>query len=283
MSITRGVIALRERRGYPPGMEAASTFLGFGDLLREWRRRRNLSQLELSLNSDVSARHLSFVETGRSKPSRDMVVRLAETLEVPLREQNTLLMAAGYAPLYAERTLESDDMEPVRSALDRFLRAHEPYPALVTDRHHNLLASNDALATVTSGCAPQLLEAPANAIRVALHPEGMAPRTLNLAEWSAHLLARLRREALLSGDPALEELHAEMAAYPGVETELRAEERSAADIVVPLRLADGEDELAFFSTICTFGTPLDVTLSELSIEAFYPVNAKTATRLLQAL
>jgi len=262
-------------------MAVASPAPRFGELLREWRKRRSVSQLELSLDSDISARHLSFVETGRSKPSREIVVRLAETLDVPLRERNALLLAAGYAPLYGQRSLESEEMEPVRSALDRFLRAHEPYPALVIDRHHDLIAANDALGALTDGCAPELLAAPANAVRIALHPEGMAPRTVNLAEWSAHLLARLRREAAITGDPALEELHEEVCAYPGVEREAAPADHAAADIVVPLRLSEGERELAFISTLSTFGTAIDITLSELSIEAFYPANAETAMRMMR--
>jgi transcriptional regulator with XRE-family HTH domain len=248
-------------------------------MLREWRRRRSLSQLALSLDSDVSARHLSFVETGRSKPSREMVVRLAETLEVPPRERNSLLLAAGYAPLYPERSLDSQEMEPVRRALDRFLRAHEPYPAVVIDRHHNLLAGNDALAALTAGCAPELLEPPANAIRIALHPRGMAPRTTNLEEWSAALLARLRRECAITGDAELEALLAEVAAYPGVSS-LPAG-GAAHEIGVELRLREGDHELAFISTISTFGTAIDITLAELAIEAFYPANADTAMRMLR--
>jgi hypothetical protein len=168
-------------------------------------------------------------------------------------------------------------MAPAREALDRFLSAHEPYPALVVDRSHDILAANRALAKVTAGCAPHLLEPPANAIRVALHPEGMAPRTLNLPEWSAHLLARLRREAAITADPKLEALRAEVEGYPGVDTaEPATVDRIGADLVVPLRLRDGDGELAFISTIATFGTAVDITLAELSIEAFYPADAHTA-------
>ena len=264
-----------------PLMAASGTVPGFGDLLRGWRQRRKVSQLELSLESAISARHLSFVETGRSKPSREVVVRLAETLQVPLRERNAMLLAAGYAPIYSERPLQSEEMEPVRSALDRFLRAHEPYPALVVDRRHNLLAANDALATMTAGCADHLLAAPANAIRIALHPEGMAPRTLNLAEWSAHLLTRLSREAAATGDAELEALREEVAAYPGVHAAPPAKDPPDAGILVPLRLKAGEDVLSFISTISTFGTAIDITLSELSVEAFYPANARTAEHMLR--
>jgi transcriptional regulator with XRE-family HTH domain len=252
-----------------------------GDLLRVWRRRRNLSQLELALNAEVSSRHVSFVETGRARPSREMVLHLAEHLEVPLRERNGLLLAAGYAPLYRERSLETTEMAPVHEAIERFLRAHEPYPAVVLDRHYNLVSANDATALLTAGVDPDLLEPPANAYRIALHPRGMAPRIANLNEWSPHLLHRLRRRAAITGDPQLQRLHEELVDYPDVIVEPLPEETPGADIVLPLRLRDGDSELAFLSTISTFGTPLDITLAELSIEAFYPANALTATRLLR--
>jgi transcriptional regulator with XRE-family HTH domain len=170
-------------------------------LVRAWRQRRNLSQLELALGAEVSSRHLSFLETGRARPSREMVIRLAGELEIPMRERNALLLAAGYAPIYPEHPLDAPEMAPVRQALDRFLRAHEPYPALVVDRHHNLVTANDALDMLVDGVSPHLLEPPANGMRIALHPDGMAPRTLNLAEWSAHLLGRLRRQMQATGDP----------------------------------------------------------------------------------
>ena len=254
-----------------------------GELLRSWRQRRNLSQLELALEAAVSPRHLSFLETGRARPSREMVVRLAEELQVPLRERNALLLAAGYAPVYAERRLDAPEMAPVRQALDRFLRAHEPYPAVVVDRYHNLIAANDALDLLLDGVASALLEPPANGMRIALHPEGMAPRTLNLAEWSAHLLQRVRREAQLTGDPRLASLHDELVGYPGVQVTPPDGDVQPADIVLPLRLVDTDDggELRFFSTLSTFGTAADITLSELAIEAFYPANAHTAMRLLR--
>jgi transcriptional regulator with XRE-family HTH domain len=254
-----------------------------GELLRSWRRQRNLSQLELALGADVSSRHVSFVETGRAQPSREMVLRLAGELEVPLRDRNTLLLAAGYAPIYPERSLDAPEMTPVRQALDRFLRAHEPYPALVVDRHHNLIAANDALDLLLDGVSPGLLEAPANAMRIALHPEGMAPRTLNLAEWSAHLLHRVRRETQISGDPQLAGLYDELTGYPGVSTVPTHPNIQPADILLPLKLLDldGKSELAFFSTLSTFGTAADITVSELAIEAFYPANAHTAMRLMR--
>jgi transcriptional regulator with XRE-family HTH domain len=280
VSITCEVVALGAPARTLLPMEAATAPLGFGELLRSWRRRRRLSQLELSLDSDVSARHLSFVETGRSRPSREMVVRLAETLEIPLRERNALLLAAGYAPAYSERPLSDEEMQPARSAIDRFLRAHEPYPALVVDRWHDIVAANDALGSLTTGCADWLLAPAPNAIRIALHPEGVAPRIRNFDEWSEHLISGLRREAALTGDRRLEELLAEVEAYPGVRAgDGRAP--GAPSLFVPLRIADGEEELAFVSTIATFGTAVDITLAELSVEAFYPANARTATRLLE--
>jgi transcriptional regulator with XRE-family HTH domain len=263
-------------------MAVATAPTPVGDLLRSWRQRRSLSQLELSLNAAVSSRHLSFVETGRARPSREMVLRLAEELQVPLREQNALLLAAGYAPSYQERPLDAPEMETVRQAVDRFLRAHEPYPAIVIDRYHDLLGSNDATQVLLEGVAPELLEPPANALRIALHPEGMAPRTLNLGEWSAHLLQRLHREAQVTGDPRLDSLYDELVGYPGVVVRPPHAEVESSDIVLPVRLrdTDGQGELAFFSTLSTFGTAVDITLSELSIEAFYPANAPTAMRLL---
>jgi MmyB-like transcription regulator ligand binding domain len=236
--------------------------------------------MALSLDAAISARHLSFVETGRAQPSREMVLHLAEHLEVPLRDRNQLLLAAGFAPLYLERSLDSEEMANVRGALDRFLRAHEPYPAVVVDRHHNLLAANDALGVLTDGVAPELLQPPANGIRVTLHPDGMAPRITNLGEWSAHLLQRLRRQAAITGDPEFERLYAEVVEYPGVATEPPGAE-TFTEIAVPLRIRSGPDELSFLSTLSTFGTAVDITLSELAIEAFYPGDAQTALRLLR--
>ncbi len=250
-----------------------------GGLLREWRLRRKLSQFELSLRAAVSSRHLSFVETGRARPSRELVLHLADRLEIPLRERNVLLLAAGYAPAYAQRALDADELAPARAALERFLRAHEPYPALVLDGRYTILSANDAVARLTEGVAPELLAAPANALRVTLRPDGMAPRIANLGEWSGHLLQRLRRRIALSGDAELERLHAELAAYPGVE--LDPPRATAVDVLVPLRLRAADGDLSFLSTVSTFETALDVTLDELSVEAFYPADAATANRLLR--
>jgi transcriptional regulator with XRE-family HTH domain len=250
-----------------------------GAQLRDWRRRRRLSQLDLALEAGISTRHLSFVETGRSRPSAEMVLHLADQLGVPLRERNQLLLSAGYAPAYAQRDLDAPDMGPVREAMEQVLRGHEPYPAVVVDRHWGMVAANAAVALLTEGVAADLLEPPANVLRIALHPDGMAPRIVNLAEWRAHLLERLGREAVVTGDPALAALHAEVAAYPHPEPAAVSRDPGAADIAVPLRIRAGAEELAFISTVTTFGTATDVTVAELSIESFFPADAGTAEAL----
>lgn len=251
-----------------------------GHLLREWRARRNLSQFQLASGAAVSARHLSFIETGRARPSREMVLHLADRLEIPLRERNRVLLAAGFAPAYGERPLDSQEMAPVREALERFLTAHEPYPALVLDRHWNLVLANGAIAPLLEGVAPELLEPPANALRATLHPDGMAPQILNFDEWSAHLVHRLRREIALTGDTELDHLLAEVLTYPNVRSEPPpVAAAAAAEIVLPLHLRHGSGRLSFFSTLTTFGTAADVTLAELAVEAFYPADAETAAAL----
>jgi transcriptional regulator with XRE-family HTH domain len=249
-----------------------------GPLLRDWRRRRRLSQLDLALEAGVSARHLSFVETGRSRPSADMVLHLADQLEIPLRERNQLLLAAGYAPRYGSRSLEDPDLSQVRDAVGHVLAGHEPYPALAVDRCWNLVMSNSALGPLLDGVAPELLVPPVNCIRLALHPDGLAPRILNLGEWRGHLLHRLGRQLQATGDPQLEVLLDEVRDYPGP---LAVDAPEAGAIMVQLRLAapDGDGELAFFSTVTTFGTAADVTISELSVEAFFPADSQTAERL----
>src|SRR3954471_6243874 len=264
-------------------MTAISASAGVGPLLRDWRSRRRLSQMELALDADVSARHLSFVETGRSKPSRDLVLQLAEHLEVPLRERNALLLAAGYAPAYGERALGDEAMAPVRDALERLLEGHEPFPAVAVDRQWELVAANEpALALLTDGVAPALLEPPANTLRISLHPDGLAPRIVNLAEYSGHLLQLVAREAAATNDPALVALHEELAGYPGVDAGPRPHD-PAESLFIPLRMVgpDGT-ELSFFSTIARFGTALDVTVAELAIESFFPADEETAARLRSA-
>jgi transcriptional regulator with XRE-family HTH domain len=246
-----------------------------GAMLRDWRLRRRLSQLELALEAGVSSRHLSFVETGRSRPSAEMVLHLAEQLEVPLRDRNQLLLAAGYAPAFAQRDLDAPELGPVREAIDQVLRGHEPYPALVIDRHWGLVAANRPLGALVAGVDEQLLEPPVNVLRLSLHPAGMAPRIVNLGQWRAHLLERLAAEALASGDPALSVLHEELASYPGGES-ADGLDPGFADIAVPLRLRHRGDELAFISTKTSFATAVDVTVAELSIESFFPADEQTA-------
>jgi transcriptional regulator with XRE-family HTH domain len=246
-----------------------------GELLRDWRERRGLSQLRLALAVDVSARHLSFIETGRSHPSRAMLLRLVTPLDLRLRERNRLLLAAGYAPLFEDRPVETGGSDIVLAALDRFLRTHEPYPAVILDRHLNLIAANAGVGLLTEGTAPELLEAPANALRVALHPDGMAPRIANLPEWRAHLLARLHRQAEATGDQRLTALHDELSAYPGG----LSRPPGPVDVVVPLRYRAAGAELSFLSITAVIGTPMDVTVEELAIESFYPADPQTAKAL----
>ncbi|MGC9666449.1 helix-turn-helix domain-containing protein [Planosporangium sp. 12N6] len=250
-----------------------------GELLRRWRERRRLSQLELSIQADISTRHLSFVETGRSRPSRDMVLRLADELDVPLRDRNDLLLAAGYAPVYAETTLDAPRMSAIRGAVRLVLTAHEPYPAVVVDRHWNLVDANATLGLLLTGVAAALLDPPVNVLRVSLHPDGLAPRIVNLGEWRAHLLGRLRRQVGSTADPVLADLYDELRGYPCDQPEPEVELPGPGDVVVPLRVRHSGGELAFVSTVATFGTPLDITVAELAIESFFPADPATATAL----
>lgn len=252
---------------------------GIGGLLRAWRQRRRLSQLDLAGAAEVSARHLSFIETGRSRPSRELVLHLAEHLEVPLRDRNALLVAAGFAPIYRETPLDASEMTAVRDALARIVRSHEPYPALVVDRRWDVLLANDAaLGVLTAAVKPELLHPRPNALRVALHPDGLASCIDNFAEWSGHLLERLDRQITASGAPDLVALAQELRTYPGVPATVRSS--PVADrLFVPLVLRQGDRRLRFFSTIATFGTALDVTIAELAIESFFPADADTAAAL----
>ena len=261
-------------------MSVASSAFGVGRLLRDWRHRRRLSQLGLALEAEVSARHLSFVETGRSRPCREFVLHLAEHLDVPLRDRNSLLLAAGYAPVHHETPLDAAEMAPVRSAIDKILAGQDPYPAVVVDRRWDLVSMNRAGRDIlTVGVAPELITPPVNALRVSLHPEGLAPRIVNLAEYSSHLLTRLDRQATLSADPALIALGNELRRYPEVANGPPAGADPAALLFVPLVLRLAERQLTFFSTIATIGTALDVTLAKLAIESFFPADDVTAAAL----
>ncbi len=245
-----------------------------GTLLRQWRQRRRLSQLDLALEAEVSTRHLSYVETGRAAPSREMLLRLAERLEVPLRERNALLLAGGYAPMYPERPLADPSMDAARRAVDLLLAGHMPYPALAVDRWWNVLAHNPAMLWLLDGAAPELLAPPVNALRLALHPQGLAPRILNFGDWRAHLISRLHQQVQASADARLAALLAEVQDFPH---EAPADHGpDLGGVAVPLRLRAGDAVLEFLSTISVFGTPVDVTLSELALETFFPADPATA-------
>lgn len=250
-----------------------------GALLKTWRQRRRLSQLDLALEAEISTRHLSFMETGRSLPSREMVLRLADRLQMPLRERNALLMAAGYAPLYPERTLDDPALQAARKAMDLVLAGHEPYPALAVDRHWHLVAANKAVPPLLAGVEESLLQAPCNVLRLSLHPGGLAPRIANLAQWRAHLFERLRRQIEVSGDPFLAALLQELQAYPAPDDAAAHGHGEPGAVVVPLQLRTPNGVLSFISTITVFGTPVDVTLSELALESFFPADAATAAAL----
>jgi transcriptional regulator with XRE-family HTH domain len=250
----------------------------FGDLLRQWRRRRALSQLALSAEAEISQRHLSFLESGRSAPSRDMVLRLAEGLDVPLRDRNLMLSVAGFAPIYRDRAPDDPDLVAAQQAVAAILKAHEPFPALAIDRHWNLLQANAALAPLLAGVAAELLVPPVNVLRASLHPGGLAPRIENFREWRAHILARLDRQIDLGADPALAALREELAGYPvpAGNPPWRSRAIGPSAIAVPLVLESGSGRLSFLSATTVFGTALDISLSELAIETFLPADQRTA-------
>lgn len=269
--------------GYRAGVTAATMSRKqspIGEMLRYWRERRRVSQLDLSIEAGISTRHLSFVETGRSMPSRDMVLHLAESLEVPLRERNHLLLAAGYAPVYGEASMDAPQMAPVREAIRLVLKAHEPYPAVVIDRGWNLVDANATAGLLTALAAPSLLAPPVNVLRLSLHPDGLAPHIVNLGQWRAHLLSRLRREISVTADGELIALLAELTEYPCDQAE--PDVLAPGEVVVPLHIRSEVGELRFFGTVATFGTPLDVTVAELSIESFFPADHETAQALRRA-
>lgn len=254
--------------------------LAIGEHLRDWRQRRRMSQMDLALDAGVSTRHLSFVETGRAAPSRDMILKLAECLDIPLRERNVLLVAGGFAPVFPERGLDHPAVAAARRAIDIVLAGHEPYPAVALDRHWNLVAHNRAIAPLIEGCDPTLLAPPVNMLRLALHPKGIAPRIDNLAEVRTHLIARLRRQFEVSADAGLQALLAEVTAYPvPLAHPHPRKDREADALFIPVRLRSSAGRLTLISATTLFGTPVDVTLSELAIETFLPADAETAERL----
>jgi transcriptional regulator with XRE-family HTH domain len=247
-----------------------------GEHLREWRQRRHLSQLDLAGDAEISARHLSFVETGRAAPSRDMVLKLAERLEVPLRERNVLLVAAGFAPAFPQRSLDDPALKPARAAIDLVLRAHEPNPALAYDRHWNLVSANRMVMPLLAGIPASLLIPPINILRLAFHPDALTGRTVNIAEWCGHLLERLHRQCEITADPALIKLYGELKAYP---LPTRSAPLPPDNVAIPFKLRLDGDVLSFMSATMIFGTPVDVTLSELAIETFFPADEFTAERM----
>ncbi|MCZ4076421.1 helix-turn-helix transcriptional regulator [Rhodococcus sp. H36-A4] len=249
----------------------------FGALLRQWRSHRRVSQLELSSKAEVSTRHLSFVETGRSQPSREMVLRMCVHLDVPLRERNRLLLAAGFAPVYPANDLASPQMEPARIAVREVLEAHSPYPAVAVDRTWNIVDANAAVAVLTQVVSPALLaDQPLNALRLTLHPDGMAPHITNLGQWRAAVLAALLRSAHARADAEMLALHDELLTYPGGELDSDHAVTDPGAVYVPLKLRVGDTDLSFLAIIATFGTALDITLSELAIESFFPADAVTS-------
>ncbi len=248
-----------------------------GEQLRHWRQARRMSQMDLALDAEISPRHLSFLETGRSRPSRDMVLRLAERLEIPLRQRNAMLLAAGFAPAYASRPLDDPDLAEARQAVEKILKGHEPFPALAVDRHWTMLAHNDASPTRLAGVSPALLDPPVNVLRLSLHPEGLARRIVNLGEWKRHLIDRLKNQVAASGDPVLGRLVEELKAYPAEAP--RAPFESSQSVFLPLVLRSEAGILSFFSTTTVFGTPVDITLSEIAVEAFFPADRATGEAL----
>jgi transcriptional regulator with XRE-family HTH domain len=254
-----------------------------GSLLRQWRERRHVTQLELALDAEVSARHLSFVETGRSKPGREMLLRVLEQLEVPFREQNQVLLAAGHAPAYPERSLDDPDLAPVREALDVILSGHEPYPAVAVDRVWNMVAANSAMFALTDAIEidPELLEPPINVMRVGLHPRGLGPLFVNLGDWHAHWLKRLKHQLAATGDEQLASLIDEVAGYPVPEPEHEPlSELAASEMLGPVRVRTPDGgELAFFGMFASFDTPFEVTTSELAVELLFPADRTTAETL----
>ncbi len=250
-----------------------------GEHVKAWRTRRRYSQLECALDVEMSQRHLSFIESNRTKPSRDMILRIAEHLDVPLRERNAMLLAAGYAPHYQHRLLDDPSLAAARRAIEQILKAHEPFPALSVDRHWTLVSANAAISPLLSVVSDQrLLEPPVNVLRLSLHPHGLAPHIVNLGEWRHHIFDRLRRQIDISADTGLMQLLIELQQFPGDDGD--ANEVSEANaVMIPLRLSLPGGTLNFFSTTTVFGTPLDITLSEIALECFYPADAQTAEAL----
>ncbi len=271
----------RNPRPALPHRPAPAGPASFGDHLRTWRQQRHLSQLELADEADISTRHVSFMETGRTNPSRDMVLRLCERLAIPLRERNALLVAAGYAPMYRERALDDPALAAARQAVELVLKGHEPCPAIALDRCWNVVATNRAaLALLSAHVSPELLAPPINVFRLSLHPQGLAPRIANLAQWRAHLFERLRQQIQATADPTLIALQAELLEYPAPEeTTPLVLAGEMLGVVMPFCFESVHGMLSLISTTTIFGTPVDVTLQELAVESFFPADEFTAQAL----
>jgi transcriptional regulator with XRE-family HTH domain len=252
-----------------------------GALVRTWRLQRGLSQLDLAVEAEISQKHLSFIESGRSTPSRDMVLQLAEHLDVPLRERNAMLLAAGFAPIFRDRPLTDPALARAVATIERLLKAHEPYPALTVDRHWNMVSANSAVPPLFAAVDPELMKPPVNVLRVSLHPRGLAPLIVNLTEWRMHLIERLRRQIRTVRDPMLDALLRELTAYStsSAHSASHLPSTAADDVAVPLKLRTHGGVLSFLSTVTVFGTAVEITLSELSLEAFYPADPETAAAL----
>src|SRR5262244_1093076 len=253
-----------------------------GDHLREWRSKRHMSQLDLATEAEISTRHLSFLETGRAQASRDMLLHLSEQLDIPLRERNVILVAAGYAPVFEERSLTSPEMAAARQAVERVLKGHEPFPALAFDRRWELVSHNATVARLLAGVDGELLKPPVNVLRLSLHPSGLAPRIANLTEWRAHLLMRLRTQIEQTADTVLIDLFAELTKFPStnlLKPLMPPPRDETAGVFVPFQLVTDAGKLSFLSTTTVFGTPIDVTLSELALECFFPADEATAQAL----
>jgi transcriptional regulator with XRE-family HTH domain len=253
-----------------------------GDLVRKWRQQRGFSQLHLAVEAEISQKHLSFIESGRSVPSREMVLQLAEHLDVPLRERNAMLLAAGFAPIFRDRPLTDPALARAIEMIERLLKAHEPFPALTVDRHWTMISANTAVSPLLASVDPELRKPPVNVLKLSLHPRGLAPLIVNLAEWRAHLIERLRRQIRITADPKLDALMHELTDYPAgpAQAASRAPSTAGDDVAVPLKLRTHGGVLSFLSTITVFGTPVEITLSELSLEAFYPADPETAAALM---
>lgn len=261
---------------YDRGMNVISN-PDFGNQLKLWRSRRRMSQLDLALEADISTRHLSFVETGRSQPSREMVMHLAERLDVPLRDQNRLLVAAGFAPVFSERDIHSPEMQAARRAIEVILTGHEPFPALVVDRHWTLVEANRMIPLFLEGVPPDMLKPPINVARISLHPNGLADRIVNYGQWRAHFVDRLRSQIDASGDESLVSLLDEINAYPYPDNAaVNAEDLDLGGVAIPFRLRTDHGILSTYTTTTVFGTPVEITLQELAIESFFPADTQTA-------